>query len=425
MRRLPRLPLPPGPFRFTIRARLTLAFTMLIAVAGAVMVAVVNTFMRTVPSYEIAEGTPRRAFGSPLPTADAIDMSTLSPIALYSAFDILNASLVVSVVVLALIIIVGALIAWLIAGRILRPLQAINNAAHRASTGTLHHRLGLLGPRDELRDLSETFDLMLERLEHAFHSHQRFAANASHELRTPLAITQTILEVGLSDPELKLPELRGIAQQVMEANRRNIETVDALLDLAEIGHRPISEDPIDLTVLVQHLHQEISAEADQRHLTVTTSLDPACTHGDAVLLRQAIKNLLLNGVRHNNDGGHLQIALRTAHEHVHLQITNDGTPITNELIHRMTEPFIRGNQRTATTPNGPQGHGLGLALVMSIVRAHSGTLDLIPRSSGGLSAFLTLPQAPKTAYTLIHSTIDERSPSTTPTPLDDQTPLPQ
>ncbi|ANJ27798.1 sensor histidine kinase [Agromyces aureus] len=428
--------------RLTIRTRLTLAFTTLLAIAGISMVIVVTLFMRTVPTYVAIDNAmlpaaaademtfagqptlppeyldangveiapvqttspisgalvaatvaPGERFATTTTATDAGIASKAATISLRSPLDILNTSLFVSAIVLAVLLVAGALLAWLISGRLLRPLQAINRAAKLAGTASFDHRVGLDGPRDEVRDLSDTFDDMLERLDGAFRSHQRFAANASHELRTPLAATQTMLEVTLADPDAGVEELREVSRRVLEMNRRNTETVEALLDLAEIGRRPIRPKAVDLTRLVDDAVADAALEIAARALTVQVEASEAIARGDEVLLRQAISNLVRNAVRHNRDHGTITIRVARAVRTVSLSIENTGAPLTAARVHEFTEPFARGSGRTASTSESVRGHGLGLAIVSSVVDAHHGSLELAPREGGGLVVDLTLPAA--------------------------------
>lgn len=385
--------------RLTIRTRLTLAFTALLAVAGLLMVLIVNVFMRTVPTYVVSRPTPIAALPTPIvPSGDSwgdtgtVDTPSRSTsIALTSPVDILDTTFIVSAVVLVLVLLVGALLAWMLAGRMLRPLQTINRAAQMAGTGSFDHRVGLEGPRDEVRDLSETFDDMLSKLDRSFQSHRRFAANASHELRTPLATTQTLLEVALADPDLPVDELRTVARRVLETNRRNIETVEALLDLADIDQRPLAPELVDLTGLVDRVLADASREIEARRIRVhSTGFCPIVVNGDEVLLRQALSNLVRNAVRHNVGGGNIWVELSEDAGHVRLRVQNTGPVITAERSAELTEPFRRGAGRTASPEESVRGHGLGLAIVSSVVHAHEGTLELTPRAGGGLVVKITL-----------------------------------
>jgi two-component system sensor histidine kinase VanS len=385
--------------RLTFRSRLTLTFTVLLALAGILMVIIVNLFMRTVPTYFDANGQPAEVVAlrptlspSAAPSGTASQTASTVSIALRSPSDILNTTLLVSVLVLVALVVAGALISWLVAGRMLRPLQAVNRAATLAGTGSFDHRVGLTGPQDELRDLSDTFDDMLDRLDRSFSATNRFAANASHELRTPLAATQTMLEVALADPDPDINELRAVAQRVLETNKRNIETVEALLDLTEIDYRDPATEPVSLSLLVRDALRESNTELETRHLTIQLDVDEtAKVRGDEVLLHQAINNLVRNAIRHNDQGGDVRISTQVTAGRASLSIENTGPRVPSELVASLTEPFVRGAGRTARGSESVRGHGLGLAIVASVALAHRGHLRLTPRDGGGLTAELDLP----------------------------------
>jgi two-component system sensor histidine kinase VanS len=330
--------------------------------------------------------------GTTAPTSTGSMQPVSATIALRSSSDILDASLQVSVLVLLALVIVGAVIAWLVSGRILRPLQSVNDAARLAGTGSFDHRLSLGGPRDELRDLADTVDDMLGKLDRAFGASDRFAANASHELRTPLAATQTMLEVALADPDAGIDDLRETARRVLETNRRGIETVEALLDLSELEHREPMRAPVPLDVLVREVLRECDDERARRGISVTVELDStAIALGDAVLLRQAVGNLVHNAIRHNTVGGEVRITALQTDAAIELRIENTGQQLTPEAVASFPEPFVRGAGRVAGSSDEARGHGLGLAIVESVAHAHDGRLRLAARDGGGLVAELELP----------------------------------
>lgn len=388
--------------RLTIRTRLTLAFAALVAFAGAAMVLIVYIFMRNVPSYPSSLIEQEGAAASVNGTSDSLSstipatssQSMIGLLTIDSPLDILNTTVVVSAIVLTLLIVSGAVAAWLISGRILRPLKAINEAAQVASTGSFKHRVGLTGPRDEVQDLSDTFDDMLGKLDDAFQAHQRFAANASHELRTPIAATHTMLEVALSDPDIQLPELREVSERVFETNRRNGQTVDALLDLAEIGQRPLRSASVSTRELITNALTAYSHEIDERQIVVRTVLSNEDVNGDEALLRQAVMNLVGNAVRHNIDKGALFIVVRAQKDRVQIRVENSGVQLTSAQVDQFVEPFSRGTGRVFVKGSQPQGHGLGLSLVASVIEAHDAELQLTPRLGGGLLATMLLRAAP-------------------------------
>ncbi|MGG7465396.1 HAMP domain-containing sensor histidine kinase [Plantibacter sp. YIM 135347] len=411
-------PLHERPRRLTVRARLTLTYSALFTGAGALMLGIVYVFMRYVPTYAIQVDQRAVAATRSYPMesfADTIDPATglpigmtgvqpvsgtatdsfaqTSPLLITDQSDILNTLLVVSVIVLIVLALGSSWAGWVISGRVLRPLQEINLAAQRAATGSFDHRVALTGPRDEITELSDTFDHMLERLDRSFHAHRRFAANASHELRTPLATTQTMLDVAARDDELDLERTRELLSRLRTTNSRSIETVESLLDLADIGQREMDVEPIALTGLIEDVVIDAQDDAAERGITIDTDLAPAVVLGEATLVAQVVSNLVGNAIRHNHDGGTVSVRTRLtggpdggAPE---LTITNTGTLVPESAIPMLTEPFYRDSGRVAT--GRQRSLGLGLAIVDSIVTAHNGTLALRPNDGGGLVAVVTFP----------------------------------
>ena len=380
----------------TIRTRLTLTFTALVAIAGLFTVGIVTVFMRTIPVYvlpdTVATRTPEQA-GATSSSAATVTADVAQPtgLTLRTTTDILDTTLVVSLLAVLLVVAVAALSAWIIAGRMLRPLKTINAAAQQAGAGTLDHRIGMVGPRDELRDLADTFDSMLDRLDRSFATTQRFAANASHELRTPLATTQTMLEVALSDPDIGADDLRAVAERVLETNRRGIAIVAALLELAEHDQRDVEFQDLDLVPLIESALDDERSTIEASGIAVTIELPASApVRGDAVLLRQAVVNVVHNSVRYNRPGGLIRICGHFGESTMTLTIENTGDDVTEQISGTLTEPFVRGTGRIAGTSD--RGYGLGLAIVDSIVRLHQGTLTLQPRAGGGLAVTIELPQ---------------------------------
>lgn len=380
----------------TIRARLTLTYAALLLTIGAVLVALLYGYMRFVPTYEItstvdgSEGAPTDLGPSEpaLRTDDAVDPGT--SVVITSAADVLDTILLASIVILVVLAAVGAWLGWVIAGRVLRPLQSINDAAKRAATGSLDHRVGLAGPHDEIRELSDTFDDMLERLEVSFQAGRRFAANASHELRTPLAATQVMLDVAISDPGLSSDELRTLAARLRETNSRNVQTVDALLDLSEISQSQLRHQPVALAETVSEAIRQVRTEAEAAGVTLTTLLEEGSVSADPVLLRQLATNLIENAIRHNHRKGTVTVSTGpspTTDDWVRLAVVNTGPLIPADAVTMLTEPFYREEGRVSGLR---RGHGLGLALVASIVDAHGGTLVLDANAEGGLTITVDL-----------------------------------
>ncbi|MFE6871486.1 sensor histidine kinase [Kitasatospora sp. NPDC057692] len=369
----------PRPRRLTARMRLTLSYTLFAVTAGTLSLAVVYVGMRYVPNYPLTSSNPRYRADAP------------------SRQEILRAMLTASGYALALLTAVGLVGGWLIAGRVLRPLKDITEAAHRAASGALEHRIALTGPRDEFTELSDAFDEMLARLQRSFEAQQRFAANASHELRTPLAITRTMLQVAAADPAGQ--DWDKLVGRLQDTNQRGIEISEALLQLADLGHTAPDLAPTDLAAAAGEALAAVRDEAAARGVRITADLHPAPTTGNAVLLRQAAVNLLHNALRHNlpADG---RVTLVTGADperpgRVRLGVANTGPQLTAEAVATFTEPFLRGRGRTAESDPARRGHGLGLAIVAAVAEAHHGELHLAPEPAGGLRVTLDLPGSPE------------------------------
>ncbi|MGG7508918.1 sensor histidine kinase [Plantibacter sp. YIM 135249] len=284
--------------------------------------------------------------------------------------------------VLAVIGLVGG---WFLAGRMLRPLQRINAVARRVSTGAFDQRVQLRGPHDEFRQLAETFDSMLDRLQRSFDEQRRFAANASHELRTPYAIERMMLDVAVANPDGV--DVRRLVERLDATNRRGIEIVEALLALASLEEgRALTRGPVDLDELVSDVVEGLRSVAETGGISVWTSLGESYLDGNDALLRQLVSNLVLNGIRHNTGaGGRVEARVRTLQDGaVELVVVNTGPVVPSELLGTLTEPFVRGVGRVAGGRAGAEGSGLGLALVARIVEAHAARLELHAPETGGL-----------------------------------------
>jgi signal transduction histidine kinase len=283
---------------------------------------------------------------------------------------------------------------WVVAGRALRPIQRITATARSISDRTLHERIALGGPRDELRELADTFDTMLARLEGAFASQRRFVANASHELRTPLAIVRTELDVTLSDPAAGEDDLRQMAGVVRETNERMERLISSLLALAK-GQGGIAHPvPADLSVAVRPaLHREV-AFAPGGALRLEARLEPAPVLGDPVLLERLADNLVENAVRYNAALGWVDVRSGIEQGHAFLRVANPGEMITAEVAAQLTEPFRRLETSRARATGG---YGLGLAVVRAVAIAHGGDVSVVARSEGGLEVTVSMPAgAPST-----------------------------
>jgi signal transduction histidine kinase len=280
----------------------------------------------------------------------------------------------------------SVLLGWGVAGRVLRPLQRITATAQRVSQDNLDERIGLEGPRDELKELADTFDGMLERLSGAFASQRRFVANASHELRTPLTVIRTELDVTLADPHATTAELRAMAETVRDATLATQRLIQALLTLARSEGGVVRRDPADLAEGARLALAQTGPEAAARHLVVRPTLDSAPVRGDRRLLERLVANLVENAIRHNRDGGMVEVRTATAAGRSTVEVRNDGALVPPEAVASLFEPF----QRLDRGARG-DGVGLGLSIVRSVADAHGGSVELRARPSGGLVARVSLP----------------------------------
>jgi len=281
----------------------------------------------------------------------------------------------------------SVLLGWVLAGRMLRPLQRITATAQRVSQDNLDERIGLEGPRDELKELADTFDGMLGRLSGAFASQRRFVANASHELRTPLTVIRTELEVTLADPNATTAELRSMAETVRDATLATERLIQALLTLARSEGGVQRRDPVDLADAARLALGQAGSEAAARNIAMHPTLDPAPVRGDRRLLERLVANLVENAVRHNRDGGAVEVRTSRVADRSTVEVRNDGEVIPPEALSSLLEPF----QRLDRSARG-DGVALGLSIVRSVAEAHGGSVELTARPSGGLIVRVSLPE---------------------------------
>jgi two-component system sensor histidine kinase VanS len=288
--------------------------------------------------------------------------------------------------VLAFLLAFGLVGGWLLAGRMLSPLNRITDATRTAATGSLSHRIELEGRQDEFRELSDSFDTMLARLEAHVAEQQRFAANASHELRTPLAITRTLLDVARSDPSR---DTGALVDRLQAVNTRAIDLTEALLLLSRADRRSFTREHVDLSLVAEEATETLLPLAERRGLTIETSGDVTAAVGSHALLLQLSTNLVHNAIVHNlPEHGAVWVTTGAEAGCAVLTVENTGGTLTPQLVRTLAEPFTRGSERIRADHAGV---GLGLAIVKSITQAHDGTLSLAPRSGGGLRATVRLP----------------------------------
>jgi two-component system sensor histidine kinase VanS len=288
--------------------------------------------------------------------------------------------------VLAFLLVFGLVGGWILAGRMLAPLSRIADATRKAADGSLSHRIELEGRADEFRELADSFDAMLARLEAHVAGQRRFAANASHELRTPLAITQTLLDAARNDPDRDSGELD---KRLRVVNSRAIALTEALLLLSRADQRSFTKERVDLSLIAEEATETLLPLAEKRGVTIEASGDVAPAIGSPALLLQMTTNLLHNAIVHNlPEHGTVQVKTIIRPGSVVLAVENTGERLPPELVSTLAEPFQRGTERVR---GDHAGVGLGLAIVKSIAQAHDGTLALAPRAAGGLRVTVQLP----------------------------------
>jgi signal transduction histidine kinase len=296
--------------------------------------------------------------------------------------------LIISAVALAVIAVAAGVIGWVIAGRVLRPLRTITAAARRISASSLHERLALHGPDDELRELGDTLDGLFARLEASFDAQRRFAANASHELRTPLTRERALLQVTLADPAATTDTWDAVGQELLASNTEQERLIEAMLTLASSEAGTGEREPADLAAITSAALTAAGPEISRLGLRVHASIQPAALDGDPFLIQQLAGNLIDNAVRHNVPGGDIQVST-TSQAGAVLSVANSGQVIPATEVDRLFQPFQRRGARPARRDGG---HGLGLSIVRAIATAHAATVTARPRPGGGLVIDVTFPQ---------------------------------
>jgi signal transduction histidine kinase len=385
--------------RLTIRARLTLLYTGLFAICGAIIVAVSYILVaqlgtagqgqqassRDVPASIAAQCRSEQLSPHPDKNVVATCIASLLHQGAQHQRDLtLSHLLQYSLITLAVVIVLAAILGWILSGRALRPVHRITAAARGASEHNLSARVALRGPHDELHELAETFDEMLGRLQAAFEDQQRFIANASHELRTPLAVMRTTVDVVLGNPDSTPGDLRGMAADIRAAVDHAEHLIGALLILARKERGLTVHEVVDLATSAEDVLDTAHLGDRQVHAT----LEPAMIAGDPVLAERLIANLVDNAVRYNVAAGDIWISTRTAAGSSQLIVANTGPVISQADADRIFEPFQRLSDRTSH-----DGFGLGLAIVASIAAIHGGAATAHPRNDGGLSVTVTMPSA--------------------------------
>jgi signal transduction histidine kinase len=291
-------------------------------------------------------------------------------------------------IALALMAALSVLLGWLAAGRVLRPLRTLNDRARKISASDLHKRLALAGPDDELKQLADTLDDLLDRLEASFAAQRQFVANASHELRTPLARAQTLGEIALSDPAATVASLRASHRRVLAAGAQQERLIEALLTLARSERGLDHREPFDLAAVAATVVAAARPEVARRGLGLRARLEPAETLGDARLGERLIANLVDNALRHNEPAGEVEVTTGSRAGKAVVAVRNTGPIVQPEAVPQLFQPFRRGG---ADRTDHRHGIGLGLSIVNAIAAAHEALVEARAEPAGGLHIEVRFP----------------------------------
>jgi signal transduction histidine kinase len=375
-----RLPTP------TVRLRLTLLYGALFLISGAALLAITYFFFQrsTGINLIVPSNQPERLSGAAM---HGVERQVAG---LESAHNqSLHNLLVDSGIALAIMAAISIVLGYLVAGRVLRPLRTITAATRQISERNLDERLALPGPRDELRDLADTIDGLLARLETAFSAQQRFVANAAHELRTPLTLWHALLEETLTDPDADIDTFRATSRRLLALGQEQERLLEALLTLASSERGLDRRDPVDLAPIARRVLDVLPPEAATLGLRIEAEIEPAPIAGNAALAERLVRNLVDNACAHNLPGGEVEVRTGTEGGAVYLTVSNTGPVVPAAEVARLFEPFQRLTP-DRTSPNDNHD-GLGLSIVRAIVTAHGAELRAEPRPGGGLRVEVALP----------------------------------
>ncbi|MFI8190170.1 sensor histidine kinase [Streptomyces sp. NPDC085946] len=392
----PRRPVQPFPWlRPTIRIRLTLLYGGMFLIAGILLLSII--YLLAAQALNVGSELPFRIVEGKVTSEICNLPDQASPSTFNSAMNecvneqrqnALDNLLSRSLLALLGLAVIAFAFGYAMAGRVLSPLGRITRTARAVAGSDLSRRIELDGPDDELKELADTFDDMLERLQRAFTAQQRFVGNASHELRTPLAINRTLLEVHLSDPQAPV-ELQQLGKTLLATNERSEQLVEGLLLLARSDNQIVERKPVDLAEVAGQAIDQVRGEADAKGVELRGERGPAVVQGNGVLLERIALNLVQNAVRYNvPEGGWVEVTTEVQHGQAVLVVTNTGPVVPAYEVDNLFEPFRR--LRTERT-GSDKGVGLGLSIVRSVARAHGGHIYAQPREGGGLVMRVTLP----------------------------------
>ncbi|NML54140.1 HAMP domain-containing histidine kinase [Streptomyces sp. R302] len=384
--------------RPTIRIRLTLLYGGMFLIAGILLLSIIYVFTAQAVTHNLTELPFKVVTGKVQPTTSWCELpvqgtgeqlnAAVSACLKYQQDKALDDLLRRSLFALLGLSVIAFAFGYAMAGRVLSPLGRITRTARQVAGSDLARRIELDGPDDELKELADTFDEMLDRLERAFTAQRRFVANASHELRTPLAINRTLLEVHLSDPGAPV-ELQQLGKTLLATNERSEQLVEGLLLLARSDNQIVERKPVDLAEVAERAVDQVYAEAEAKGVEIRGERAPVVVQGNGVLLERIALNLLQNAVRYNvPQDGWVEVTTEAEHGQAVLVVSNTGPVVPAYEIDNLFEPFRRLRQERT---GSDKGVGLGLSIARSVARAHGGRISAEPREGGGLVMRVTLP----------------------------------
>jgi signal transduction histidine kinase len=406
------------PPRRSVRLRLTLLYGALFLVSGAALLAVTyvlvdhatgdvlvargangstGVVIGTPPSDAVpgqsgslqslnTNGPSSPSFPSLTPKQADAQFRTLRAQAIRQHDQQMHQLLLQSGFALGAMALISIVLGWLVAGRVLRPLRTITTAARDRSVANLHERLALEGPNDELKELGDTFDALFERLDASFRSQRQFVANASHELRTPLARQRALSQVALGDPDATVETLRAAHERVLVSGAQQERLIDALLTLTRVQAGIERRQSFDLATVTRHVLLAQQSEGDRLGIEVQAAVTRAPALGDPRLVERLVANLVDNALRHNVEGGRVQVVTGVRDGHAIVSVSNSGPVVRDTDVERLLQPFQRLDPNRA---GHRDGLGLGLSIVQAIVDAHGATLVVRPCAGGGLDVEVT------------------------------------
>jgi signal transduction histidine kinase len=392
--------------RRTVRLRLAALYGLLFTISGAVLLVITNVLVRSatgagschtdanggvtcvIPGREGGRSTVMSVSGTPSNRMTSRQAHGFAQIVNSQQATDLHQLFVYSWLALAIMAVVSAALGWIVAGRVLRPLRTITATVRNISATSLHERLALSGPNDELKELGGTFDALLARLEQFIASQRQFVANASHELRTPLALQRTVIQLALADPDATTESLRAAHERVLASGAQQERLIEALLALARGQAGLIKQEPFDLAVLAEQVLLARQSRARARFITIRSVLAPAPMTGDSHLTERLVANLVDNALAYNAAPGWIDLMTGRRGDMAFVSVSNTGPIVDAGDVDQLTRPF----ERLATERTGHRdGSGLGLSIVQAVVNAHAGSLTLRPRPGGGLTVEAAFP----------------------------------